>query len=194
MDEGLSEENSQIRDVYAHFGLALYLAQCLEHGIVLALVHAKLLPKERARAAARAIPLADFEMHFDVFMDEQFALTMGGLISRLRTSTKLPAAFDAELNKARELRNFLAHQYFRERTEELISKSGRVSMLAELQEAQQLFERVDGELKTAADSLARAAGVALSKQEQRVAEYMAQAYAQAAAQDDADNERASEEG
>lgn len=56
-------------------------------------------------------------------------------------------------------------------------------MLAELQEAQRLFERVDEELKTAAGSLASATGIALTNQEKRVAEYIAQAYARAAALD-----------
>ena len=58
-------------------------------------------------------------------------------------------------------------------------------MLTELQEAQGLFERVDEELKTAANSLASASGIALTNQEQRVAEYMAQSYARAVALDTA---------
>lgn len=182
--DNLDEESAQIRDVYAHYGLAMYLAQCLEHGIVLALVYAKLLPQVRSEAkAAGTFSVSEFERRFDIFMDDHFELTMGGLISRLRTSSKLAVTFDTDLSKAKELRNFLAHRYFRERAEEFISRIGRHSMLAELQEAQRLFERVDGELKTAANSLAQASGVALTNQEQRVAKYMAQAYARAAALD-----------
>jgi len=182
--DNLDDESGQIRDVYAHYGLAMYLAQCLEHGIVLALVYAKLLPQVRLEAkAAGNFTIHEFERRFDVFMDDHFELTMGGLISRLRNSSKLAATFDADLSKARELRNFLAHRYFRERAEEFISRMGRHSMLAELQDAQRLFEQVDEELKTAADSLASATGIALTNQEKRVAEYMAQAYARAAALD-----------
>ncbi|MGO9545568.1 MAG: hypothetical protein ACLPPF_12355 [Rhodomicrobium sp.] len=189
MDELLDEDSLQIRDVYAHYGLAMFLAQCLEHGIVNALLHAKLLPQERARAGAtRAFTMADFQKRFDIFMDEQFELTMGGLVSRLRTSITLPPGFEAELTKAKELRNFLAHRYFRERAEEFISNRGRKAMLVELQKAQQLFERLDEELKTAADSFAKALGMSLTKQEQRVAEYMAQAYARAAALDATEEE------
>ena len=36
----------EIRDVYAHFGLALYLAQVLEHGIVNAMVAGRLPHRE----------------------------------------------------------------------------------------------------------------------------------------------------
>lgn len=189
MVKSLDDEGAEIRDVFAHYGLAMYLAQCLEHGIVLALVYTRLLPRERSRAeAVGTISAAEFEKHFDVFMDEQFELTMGGLISRLQTTTKLPTSFKAELKKTRELRNFLAHRYFRERAEDFISNSGRISMLAELQEAQRMFERADEQLKTAASNFAHIAGVDLTKQEQRVAEYLAQAYARAAARDAADRE------
>lgn len=184
VSENLDDANAQISDVYAHYGLAMYLAQCLEHGIVLALVYAKLLPQVRSEAkTVGKFSVAEFERRFDIFMDDHFDLTMGGLISRLRTSSKLAATFDEDLSKARELRNFFAHGYFRERAEEFISSIGRHSMLTELQEAQRVFERVDEELKTAALSLASASGIALTNQEQRVAEYMAQAYARAAALD-----------
>lgn len=184
VSDNLDEESAQIRDVYAHYGLAMYLAQCLEHGIVLALVYAKLLPQVQSETkAAVTFSISEFERRFDIFMDDHFELTMGGLISRLRTSSKLADALDTDLSKAKESRNFLAHRYFRERAAEFISKVGRNSMLAELQHAQQLFERVDEELKTATNSLAQVSGVSLTNQEQRVAKHMAQAYARAASLD-----------
>jgi hypothetical protein len=128
--DNLDEEGTQIRDVYAHYGLAMYLAQCLEHGIVLALVYTKLLPQVRSEAkAVETFPVSEFEQRFDIFMDDHFELTMGSLISRLRTSSKLAVTFDTDLSKARELRNFLVHRYFRERAEEFISRIGRHSML-----------------------------------------------------------------
>jgi hypothetical protein len=147
----------------------------------LALVYAKLLPQVQSETkTAGTFSISEFERRFDIFMDDHFELTMGGLITRLRTSGKLAETVEADLSKAKELRNFIAHRYFRERAEELISKVGRNSMLAELQDAQQLFERVDEELKTAANSLAQVSGVSLTNQEQRAAEYMARAYARAA--------------
>jgi len=38
------EDGEHIKEVYAHFGLAIYLAQVLEHGIVNALVCADFVP------------------------------------------------------------------------------------------------------------------------------------------------------
>jgi hypothetical protein len=35
------DQGDQIRDTYAHFGLAMYMAQVLEHGLVNAMVIAR---------------------------------------------------------------------------------------------------------------------------------------------------------
>ena len=76
VEENLDEESSQIKDVYAHYGLAMYLAQYLEHGIVNALLYTKLIPQEKPRAGVtRGFNSVDFEKRFDIFMDEQFELT-----------------------------------------------------------------------------------------------------------------------
>ncbi len=88
VEENLDEESSQIKDVYAHYGLAMYLAQCLEHGIVNALLYTKLIPQEKSRAGVtRGFNSVDFEKRFDIFMDEQFELTLGW--SHQPTATKL---------------------------------------------------------------------------------------------------------
>ena len=37
--------DEHVKTVYAHYGLALYLAQCLEHGLANALVYVNLIPR-----------------------------------------------------------------------------------------------------------------------------------------------------
>jgi len=188
MDEDLDEASSHIKSVYAHYGLAMYLAQCVEHGIVNALILAKLLPDEIARArSASSVSVPGFDERFDIFMDEHFELTMGALISRLRRTSALSSDFDIELANTRKLRNFLAHNFFRERAEEFISKAGRTAMLAELETAQKLFERVNNELGVAVRRLMPAVGLDLTKQEQLAADYLASVYARASARDGVDD-------
>lgn len=190
MDEDLDQESSHIKTVYAHYGLAMYLAQCVEHGIVNALICAKLLPDEFARAkSAGSVSVSDFEERFDVFMDEHFELTMGALISRLGRTAALPSGFDIELAKTRKLRNFLAHSFFRERAEEFISKAGRTAMLTELETAQKLFERINDELSVAVRKLIPAVGLDLTKQEELAAAYLATVYARASVRDRIDETR-----
>jgi hypothetical protein len=43
----MDSDDEQTRDVFAHFGLAMYLAQTLEHGIVNALVILRLPEKDK---------------------------------------------------------------------------------------------------------------------------------------------------
>lgn len=39
--------SEQVKEIYANFGLAVYQAQCLEHGLVNALVLLDLIPNRR---------------------------------------------------------------------------------------------------------------------------------------------------
>ena len=41
------DEDEQHKEIYAHFGLAIFTAQVLEHGIVNALVCCDLIPNRR---------------------------------------------------------------------------------------------------------------------------------------------------
>jgi hypothetical protein len=159
--EPTTERELLTRDVYAHYGLALYLAQCLEHQLVNALVYGKHLPSVVGYAKARGpLTRSDFEHRFDLFADELFDETMGGLIARLKETRKLPDNFDIkELMGARDMRNLLAHRYFRLRADDFISIVGLQGMLAELEEAQKLFSRVDTAVTDACLALADAVGV-----------------------------------
>ena len=62
-------EDAQVREVYAHFGLPVYMAQVLEHALVNAMVVARL--PQRARVTGSEI---------DDFMSEQFDAMLGKLI------------------------------------------------------------------------------------------------------------------
>jgi hypothetical protein len=183
--EHLDRENAHVRDVYAHYGLAMYLAQCLEHGLVLALVYAKLLPTEvpSVRSSGRAFSVTEFEKRFELFTDEQFSETMGVLIKRLGKASALSSELETQLVQAKHRRNDLAHNYFRDRDEALVSFVGRNGMIAELKEAQQLFMSLEDQVNAAVATMAEGLGQDLSKREEGVQFYMAQVIARAAALD-----------
>jgi len=128
------DPDEHTKEVYAHFGLAIYLAQVLEHGLVIALVYADLMPKRKPHHTT-----ADF----DLFMDKHFETTMGRLINTVRKQVSVPPELEALLLGARTKRNWLAHHYFRERAEDFMNEPGREKMIAELKEAHILFERAD---------------------------------------------------
>jgi hypothetical protein len=124
-----------VRDTYAHFGLAIFKAQVLEHGIVNAMVVARM--PDRDRISRRDI---------DAFMDRQFDNTLGQLLRELKKYTAVPDDVSQVLAGALSTRNWLAHDYFRERAEDFVTDAGCHRMIAELEAAQQVFDQADQRL------------------------------------------------
>jgi hypothetical protein len=135
-------KDEHVKTVYAHFGLALYLAQVLEHGLANALMSAELLP----RRAGKPFPRKQWEAELDLFMNEQFDKPLGRLVNGLRKVTSVPTDLETLLTTALKTRNFLAHHFFRERAELFMSRGGREKMIEELESAQRLFEAADEKL------------------------------------------------
>ena len=131
-------DDDQTRDVYAHYGLAMYLAQTLEHGIVNALVILRLPEKNKYT-----------RKDIDEFMEGRFQKTLGALLKHLKSEVPLPPDLESTLTTALNRRNFLAHHYFREKAESSVTRNGRTQMLQELQVDQQLFEKADEQLEKA---------------------------------------------
>ncbi len=88
--------NEHVKTVYAHYGLALYLAGCLEHGLANALVYLNLIPQK-----ARTIRTKEgWAAEFDSFMDRNFEQTLGRLIRKLRDVTVVSPEFEDKLTQA----------------------------------------------------------------------------------------------
>jgi hypothetical protein len=132
-------ESEHCKEIYARFGLAMYEAQVLEHGIVNALVVVDLIPERRHLARSRA----EWEKEFDEFMGRHFKQTMGHLLRGLGSFSKLPPDLEDILIRALARRNWLAHEFFRDRATEFMTPRGRDQMLAELDECAALFRSAD---------------------------------------------------
>jgi len=140
------DEGEHCKAVYAHFGRAYYLSSVLETGVALALLTADFLAKQKAeieRKGRKHFDSSRFESEFDTFLHRQHAQTFGNLMKRMQQLTNISDALKAELVRAKECRDFLAHHFFRERAEEFETRRGRDEMIAELRKAQVLFEAVD---------------------------------------------------
>lgn len=129
------EESDQVRDVYAHFGLAIYLAQCIEQSIFQHLLFLDHFPKAIASYTTREAWVSSF----DEFESRQLSQTMGKLISRLREVGQPTESIEAQLSQALKQRNWLVHGYFSERAVEFTQPSGCQSMIVELEAIQSLF-------------------------------------------------------
>jgi hypothetical protein len=142
--EPTDTESLEVREIYALAGLALYSAQCLEHGIVNVLGVVALIRKLRKNRETDWADSAEYEKYIDNIWDDAFRKTLGSLISSLRTSplTRLPK-IEVDLNRSLDARNQLVHRYFRERAESFCTSAGRRQMAEELTVMRELFTRTD---------------------------------------------------
>jgi hypothetical protein len=89
MNNEIYDEGEHNKEVYAHFGLAFYLAGCFEHGLAIALMHAGFLRKVKEdidRNGKRSFNRKKYEADFDAYMADQYAQTMGNLLKRVPIS------------------------------------------------------------------------------------------------------------
>ena len=124
------EEIDEIKQVYAEFGLAANLAQCLEYDIVsLMLVNAILTDKTLTRG-----DLKKLEGHWD-------KKTLGILLKPVKGSATTPKDLKDFVETVRLKRNSLMHSFFMEHSSDLSTPEGRSSMISELQEVSEILQR-----------------------------------------------------
>ena len=132
IEEYVEIDPEQTREVFARFGLAMYQAQCLERQLAIILA-TKYGPG----------PFNVSRTEFDNIFENLFSKSFGQLVSNITKLSALSQDEEEQLKKALERRNWLAHRYFWERAVDLLSDSGRASMIDELQETADLFDRLD---------------------------------------------------
>jgi hypothetical protein len=142
---------SDSKETFAYFGRAVYYCQILEHGIVNAMLIARLHDRTITRT------------DIDAFMDKQFENTLGKLIRNLRAEMPLPVDLEDLLGRALKTRNWLCHDYFRERAVEFLTPGGRLLMIGELETAQQLMADADKSLDSVAKPIAAKFGITEEK-------------------------------
>jgi hypothetical protein len=168
----LDPESEQVREVYAHYGLALYWAQCLEQSIFQHLLFFDHFPKA---VAAYTTP-ESWAANFDRYEERELGQTMGKLVRRLQEVGRPTVEIAASLSEALKSRNWLAHGYFADRAVEFNTTSGREMMLAELERIRNQFISCSVELDAVSLPAARVLGFTDEKLENVKAEMIA-AYA-----------------
>jgi hypothetical protein len=133
--EDIDPESWHTRQVFAKFGLAVYQGQVLEHEIVNLIVWSGV--GDGTYSSYKETQSANVEM---------FLKTMGSLKKVLMSRRVDLGHLESDLIKAVSLRNFLAHNYFRERAAAFMTHEGREQMIDELEQAIAFLEKVDGNL------------------------------------------------
>lgn len=134
-------ESVQIREVYSRYGLAMYQAQVLEHGIVNAVIIGRMFPAMRQHPDR-----SSWEKAFDRAYDSELAKTFGNMLRALEPLA-LPDDLIARLREAKFERDRLAHRFFREHDENFLGWSGRTRMIAECEAIIEKFSTIDADLE-----------------------------------------------
>ncbi len=137
-----SSDDEQVREVHARFGLAMFQAQVLEHGMVNAALVLSLLPTMSTFSDRAA-----WETAFDRFYDIELAKTFGNMLKRLEPLNGFPPDLLARLRTAKLERDNLAHRFFREHDLDFMTTVGRTNMIAKCDELIVLFQEADRELE-----------------------------------------------
>jgi hypothetical protein len=130
--EEIEQESWLGRQVYAYFGLTIYWAQCIEHGIA-----------NVAVATGQRDGLVSTQDEFATDHAAMLRRTMGQARTELLRRRPDLTGFEDKLRRAVTLRNFLAHNYFRERTTAFTTIEGKEAMVHELERAAECMEQVN---------------------------------------------------
>lgn len=129
------DENEHSKEYYAHFGLALYYSQVLEHQLVNMIVLLK-----------RSQGLLPTESDFDSLYERKFSNTMGQLINEIKQLFQLTVDEINELKEILKQRNFIVHDFFKEKITLTFSRTGKDQIINELQEFVERVRNMDARL------------------------------------------------
>jgi hypothetical protein len=130
-------EDEQNKEVYAHAGLALQMAQILEHAIVNSMIVLELVPN----LVGKVKTVEEWYRDHDAFQDQQFEKTLGRLVGAVRAVATMSDQLVGDMQECIRKRNYLAHHFFRVQAEAFMNEAGRRQMSAELGDIQALFKR-----------------------------------------------------
>lgn len=122
------------KELYAFFGLAFYKAQVLEQGVVNLAVALNAQGKERVTAGDVLDLYEKYERK-----------TFGNVLRAARQLFTFPPSIEDDLEKALNYRNYLAHAFFAEHSEDALHEEGRRRMIDELRTILEFIARVDAE-------------------------------------------------
>ena len=142
------DECEQCKEVFAHFGSAVYYAQVLEHQIVNMLV---VLRKAQHRVTS--------EDEFDALFNKKMANTLGQLITEIKHTYRLSDDDKNKLKKVLKARNFIVHDYFKEKVLLFETTKGRELMINDLIEFKNTVIKLDKRLVELAEKYNKRLGI-----------------------------------
>lgn len=163
----MTPEDEECREVYAHFGLAAYHAQCLEKDLVVSLL-----------ACARLAKTAPAPAGLDELRESLHKRPLGTLLKEFRGLGTLDPPLEQLVEDALKKRNFLMHHYFWERATDFLSAKGRARMIGELDEIRDLLAKASLVPIALRGAALKALGIPESRREQELDKMLKEAQAE----------------
>jgi len=135
MHEEIYDDNEHSKDCYAHFGLAVYYSQVLEHQLVNMIMILK-----------RSQGLLPTENDLDILYERKFSKTMGQLINEIKDIFELSVEELEALKAVLKQRNFIVHDFFKENITLTFTRTGRDKLIGELKEFVEKVRAIDSKL------------------------------------------------
>lgn len=149
--------SDNFKEICAHFGLAYYMSNVLEHGIVNALFAIEFLERRSDYNTIKKWHVA-----VDTYYDFNFTKTLGALkksLSRHQNSLVLLEDVLPHLDKCLHSRNYLAHQFWRIEYSASISNENTHRVIGELERIRDHFKDTDNKLEELIWPLLNANGI-----------------------------------
>jgi len=161
----LMGDGDDMKDVYAHFGLT-FSHGCNVEGILANLIltvdFVKRMYEESKKAGKPIYDRYTMGHKLEEYLAEQHAKTFGQLISRkggIKELLKLDPALEKRVDEAKRRRDYLAHNFWRERGQEAISVRRRGAVISDLQADRTFFEGLANDLEALAMGEVRKIGL-----------------------------------
>ncbi len=133
----LEDENGKVRLIYAYFGLAIYITNCLEETFSIMLWTSRIFKNK---------PKTNKEVNEIIDEVENSRKTMGLLIQEIKVNYGLTDEHKLQLKNVLDKRNYLIHKYFRLEIQKFYSETGNKEMLKYFSDIIEEAQNLDNEL------------------------------------------------
>lgn len=127
--------NDHYKEVFAHYGAAMFQCQSLERRLALMLAMIESPGPEHSTRE-----------EFSALLDGLFGKTFGALVAHFRKTGLIPEACEPRLSEALTLRNHIAHNYFWENAVRFLDVLERDKMILELNGHAESMRQLEQEL------------------------------------------------
>lgn len=171
------DEEEQIKETFAYFGRAVYVANVVETGLAHVLMQVEFMTavrEEFIQNKGKDFNRKKYEADFDAYMDKQHGKMMGELTKRVNDSTEFDEKLKARIVAAKDRRNYLVHNFWRDVAVEFSTIEGRKKLIEGLANDAEVFEQLDNDIRDATKPVRKRLGIKEEQLDEAVEQKMAE--------------------